>query len=180
VHARLRALWCTQVRHWEGVQQLDGVDTLLAHLLADAGSAAELEAFAAAPNEARLDVLSAGLRARRQHHVLALLSANSGDAAGALALWKVRSARADIGIKPACFSVCCSRFYSTMHDIHWRDNHQPREHAGQQCMTSEIVPVSQICMKIMSALGAGHCGGNAGGGRGGRGRGGSHGRGQPC
>ena len=40
-----------QVRHWEGAEALDGIDTLLVHLLADADSAAALESFAAAPNE---------------------------------------------------------------------------------------------------------------------------------
>ena len=44
-----------QVRHWEGAEALDGIDTLLVHLLADADSAAALESFAAAPNEARSD-----------------------------------------------------------------------------------------------------------------------------
>ena len=44
-----------QVRHWEGAEALDGIDTLLVHLLADADSAAALESFAAAPNEARAD-----------------------------------------------------------------------------------------------------------------------------
>ncbi len=42
-----------QVRHWEGAEALDGIDTLLVHLLADADSATALESFAAAPNEAR-------------------------------------------------------------------------------------------------------------------------------
>ena len=42
-----------QVRHWEGAEALDGIDTLLVHLLADADSAAALESFAAAPNEVR-------------------------------------------------------------------------------------------------------------------------------
>ncbi len=40
-----------QVRQWEGAEALDGIDTLLVHLLADADSAAALESFAAAPNE---------------------------------------------------------------------------------------------------------------------------------
>ena len=44
-----------QVRQWEGAEALDGIDTLLVHLLADADSAAALESFAAAPNEARSD-----------------------------------------------------------------------------------------------------------------------------
>ena len=39
-----------QVRQWEGAEALDGIDTLLVHLLADAESAAALESFAAAPN----------------------------------------------------------------------------------------------------------------------------------
>ena len=43
------------MRHWEGAEALDGIDTLLVHLLADADSAAALESFAAAPNEARAD-----------------------------------------------------------------------------------------------------------------------------
>lgn len=42
-----------QVRQWEGAEALDGIDTLLVHLLADADSAAALESFAAAPNEVR-------------------------------------------------------------------------------------------------------------------------------
>ena len=53
----LRCVWALmlpaagQVRHWEGAEVLDGIDTLLVHLLADADSAAALESFAAAPNE---------------------------------------------------------------------------------------------------------------------------------
>lgn len=46
-----RPLPVAQVRHWEGAEALDGIDTLLVHLLADANSAAALESFAAAPNE---------------------------------------------------------------------------------------------------------------------------------
>lgn len=77
-----------QVRSWEGVEHLDGVDTLLVHLLAEAGAAWALESFAAGPNEARLDCLREPLRRHRRFHVLALLCSNHGDAAAALDLWK--------------------------------------------------------------------------------------------
>ncbi len=47
----VKCLVVKQVRQWEGAEALDGIDTLLVHLLADADSAAALESFAAAPNE---------------------------------------------------------------------------------------------------------------------------------
>ncbi len=79
-----------QVRQWEGVEHLDGVDTLLVRLLAAAHADWALEAFAAGPNEARLDLLRLPLSEARRYHVLALLSSNHGDAAAALRLWRVR------------------------------------------------------------------------------------------
>ncbi|BDA48080.1 Transforming growth factor-beta receptor-associated protein [Coccomyxa sp. Obi] len=77
-----------EVRQWEGVEHLDGVDTLLVRLLAAAHADWALEAFAAGPNEARLDLLHAPLSEARRYHVLALLSSNHGDAAAALRLWR--------------------------------------------------------------------------------------------
>ena len=79
-----------QVRQWEGVEHLDGVDTLLVRLLAGSRADWALEAFAAGPNEARLDLLREPLADAHRYHVLALLSSNHGDAAAALRLWRVR------------------------------------------------------------------------------------------
>lgn len=79
-----------QVRHREGVECLDAIDTLLVHLLADGGDVARLEAFAAAPNQAVLPAVRGALEARGRYHALALLAAGAGNVAAALCLWKVR------------------------------------------------------------------------------------------
>lgn len=81
-----------QVRHWEGVEFLEGIDTLLVRLLVAVRADWALEAFAAGPNEARLELLRAPLLDACRFHVLALLSSNHGDPAAALRIWKACAA----------------------------------------------------------------------------------------
>jgi hypothetical protein len=77
-----------RARALEGAEDLEAVDTLLLHLLVDAGAAAEAAALAAARNRAAAAPLSPRLRAAGWHVALAALLAACGDAAGALELWR--------------------------------------------------------------------------------------------
>ena len=71
----------------------DGVDALAAVLLAELGAAGGLEALLAAPNAAPLAAVAGALRRCGRWHALALLSAQRGDADGALRVWQARLLR---------------------------------------------------------------------------------------
>jgi hypothetical protein len=77
-----------RARALDGAEDLEAVDTLLLHLLIDAGAASEAAALAAARNSAAAAPLAPRLRAAGWHAALAALLAAGGDAAGALEQWR--------------------------------------------------------------------------------------------
>lgn len=82
-----------------GVEHLDGVDTLLFHMLLDLGAAEEATAFAAVPNQADIDLLLPRLQQAGWHHALAMLWAARGAATAALEVWR-RIAGGEIALGP--------------------------------------------------------------------------------
>ncbi len=72
----------------EGVECLEGIDTLLMHLLLDLDASREASAFAAVPNRVDSGEVAARLRARGWTHALATLWAARGEAEAALGMWR--------------------------------------------------------------------------------------------
>ncbi len=80
-----------QVRDQEGVQLLEGIDTLLVQLLVQQGDAAQLADLAAGHSRVAVDQVFEPLRDARRFHALALLHAARDEPERALELWKVRA-----------------------------------------------------------------------------------------
>ena len=80
-----------QVREWEGVEALDGIDTLAVHLLAEGtpATASSLSHFAAQPNHVSLLAVERILANRGLVHAMALLCSQHGEPRRALQLWQV-------------------------------------------------------------------------------------------
>lgn len=69
---------------------MDGIDTLLVHLLAAVGNAEGLGSFAAKPNQVVTELVAPQLQQQPQYlHALALLYAGSNQAEAALLIWQV-------------------------------------------------------------------------------------------
>lgn len=98
--SELRPLSMPQARSQPGVEQHEGVDTLLAHLLADLRAGAELESLAASGCAADLQQLRGRLAAERQLAGLAALCAAAGEAEQALRLWQVRARSCELPDAP--------------------------------------------------------------------------------
>lgn len=79
-----------QARGQEGVEDADGVDTLVVHLLADLGAGREAAAFAASGTAAALPELRPRLTDAGEGAALAHLAATAGHAQEALTLWRAR------------------------------------------------------------------------------------------
>ena len=79
------------MRGQEGVQLLDGIDTLLVQLLVQVGDAAQLAAVAGGHSRTSVDQVFEPLRSARRFHALALLHAARDEPEHALELWRVRS-----------------------------------------------------------------------------------------
>jgi hypothetical protein len=77
-----------RARELPGVIHLDGVDTLLMHLLIDLDAASETEAFAAIPNAVVLHQVAPRLETKGWMHSLATLQAAHGSAEPALRIWR--------------------------------------------------------------------------------------------
>lgn len=87
-----RAFGCWhQVRRRDGVEALDGVDTLAIHLLALLGWTTELDRLAAGSSGASLESVAPLLQQQGQWHSLAMLSVARGRPEDALQIWKVTS-----------------------------------------------------------------------------------------
>ena len=79
-----------QVRTREGVEALDGIDTLAVHLLAELGRTTTLESLSSSSNAVDLQAVTPVLQRHQQWHALAILEAANDQATGALDIWKVR------------------------------------------------------------------------------------------
>jgi hypothetical protein len=77
-----------RARELPGIIHLDGIDTLLMHLFVDLGMHEQAAAFATMPNHVVLDCISTRLTQLDWHHTVATLTAASGHASEALAIWK--------------------------------------------------------------------------------------------
>jgi len=82
---------CYQVRGQEGVQSLEGIDTLLVQLLVQLGDAAQLATLAAGHSRVAVDQVFEPLRDAQRFHALALLHAARDEPEQALELWRVRT-----------------------------------------------------------------------------------------
>ena len=80
-----------QVRGQEGMQLLEGIDTLLVQLLVQLGDAARLAALAAGHSRVAVHQVFEPLRDARRFHALALLHAARDEPEQALELWRVRT-----------------------------------------------------------------------------------------
>ena len=78
-----------QVREREGVEALDGIDTLLVYLLAQLEDQPRLASFAEGPQQVTPQLVAGLLQRKGQSDTLAQLYAGAGQAAAGLALWKV-------------------------------------------------------------------------------------------
>lgn len=72
------------------MEALDGIDTLIAHLLAVLGSTTRLEALASSKNAARLEELIPVFQLHSQWPALALFKEARGKFKEAIHIWKVR------------------------------------------------------------------------------------------
>ena len=78
-----------QVREREGVDAVDGIDTLLVYLLAELEDVPRLVSFADGPQQVTPHVVAGLLQRKGRSDTLAQLYAGAGQAAAGLALWKV-------------------------------------------------------------------------------------------
>lgn len=78
-----------QVREREGVDAVDGIDTLLIYLLAELEDVPRLVSFADGPQQVTPQVVAGLLQRKGRSDTLAQLYAGAGQAAAGLALWKV-------------------------------------------------------------------------------------------
>ncbi|CAD7698296.1 unnamed protein product [Ostreobium quekettii] len=94
------ASYLLSVRRRAGVRLMDGIDTLIVHLLANVGDAGRLEDFLASPQQVVLLDVEQQLLDMGRPHALALLVSSHRAAARALDLWQ-RMANSQIKEKPA-------------------------------------------------------------------------------
>jgi len=77
-----------QARQLPGTITLDGVDSLLLHLLLDLGATTQVNAFASIPNAVHVEAVAQRLEAAGLRHALATLWASKGEAGPALTIWR--------------------------------------------------------------------------------------------